>query len=204
MLIAVGSLSTTAVLALLLQGAVRERISLATAYVALGLLGVTLSLGPLNVLRERPNPVSFDRRRDFGIWSALFGLAHTAIGLTVHLRGRMWLYFLPAPESPGVLGLRTDPFGAANYAGLVAALLLLLLATISNDLSLRRLGTERWRTIQRWAYLLAGLTVVHGALYQLIEKQRLPLVGLFVALAATVTALQLAGRRRRRTPRAPS
>ena len=203
MLIAVGSLSTTAVLALLLQGAVRERISLATAYVALGLLGVTLSLGPLNVLRERPNPVSFDRRRDFGIWSALFGLAHTAIGLTVHLRGRMWLYFLPAPESPGVLGLRTDPFGAANYAGLVAALLLLLLATISNDLSLRRLGTERWRTIQRWAYLLAGLTVVHGALYQLIEKQRLPLVGLFVALAAAVTVLQLAGRRRRRTPRAP-
>ncbi len=204
LLIAVGSLVAATVLVLLLHGGVRERISLATAYVALGLLGVTLSLGPLNVLRERPNPVSFDLRRDFGIWSALFGLAHTAVGLTVHLTGRMWLYFLPAPESPSILGLRADPFGAANYAGLVAALLLLLLATISNDLSLRRLGTARWRGIQRWAYLLAALTVAHGALYQLIEKQRLPLVGLFVALAAAVTTLQLAGRRRRRLPRTPS
>ena len=40
------------------------RWSMATAYVGLALLGATLALGPLSVLRRRPNPVSTDLRRD--------------------------------------------------------------------------------------------------------------------------------------------
>lgn len=191
-----GGLAVALLLAWLLPGPLRERASLATAYVGLGLLALTLSLGPLNVLRGRPNPVSFDRRRDAGIWSAVFGAVHTAIGLTVHFTGRMHLYFLAPPEQRGLLGLRADPFGAANHAGLLAVALLLLLAVISNDRSLRRLGTARWRGVQRWAYLLAALTILHGALYQLLEKQRLPLVVLFVVVALVGLVLQLAGRRR--------
>ncbi len=196
LLIATGSIATAALLALLFPGPLRERISLATAYVALGLLAVTLSLGPLNVLSGRPNPVSFDLRRDFGIWSAVLGVAHTAIGLTVHFTGRMQLYFLAPPDAHSVLGLRADPFGAANHAGLVAALLLLALATISNDLSLRALGTTRWRSLQRWAYLLLVVTIAHGVLYQLLEKQRLVLVFSFIVVVFTVITIQLAGRHR--------
>ncbi len=191
-----GGVAIAALLVLLLPGSFRERCSLATAYVGLGLLVVTLSLGPLNVLRGRPNPVSFDRRRDTGIWAALFGVGHTALGLTMHFTGRMHLYFLAPPGQHGLFGLRTDAFGAANHVGLIATALLLLLALISNDRSLRRLGTTKWRGIQRWAYLLAALTILHGAIYQVLEKRRLLLVSLFVAMALALAAVQLAGRRR--------
>ena len=194
-LLATASLVATAVLASVLQRDLRERVSTASAYVALALLATTLSLGPLNVLRGRPNPVSFNLRRDFGIWSAIVGVAHAAIGLTVHLRGRMYLYFVPEPGHPGIAGLRADPFGLANDAGLVAALLLLLLAAISSDFALRTLGTRRWRTIQRSAYVILGLSIVHGAVYQGIEKQRLVLVLLLAVVSATVLVLQ--ARRRR-------
>ncbi|MEO5798622.1 MAG: ferric reductase-like transmembrane domain-containing protein [Gemmatimonadales bacterium] len=193
LVLAGGSGATVLGAAFLLPGPLNERLSLGSAYVALALLVVTLALGPLNVLRGRPNPVSFNLRRDFGIWSAVLGLGHTALGLTVHFGGRLRMYFLAPPDSRGFLGLRADPFGLANHTGLLAALLLLLLALISNDLSLRSLGTARWRWIQRWAYLILAFTLFHGAAYQLLEKQRAGLVLVFVLAAALVLALQWRG-----------
>ncbi|MEO5826828.1 MAG: ferric reductase-like transmembrane domain-containing protein [Gemmatimonadales bacterium] len=190
-----GSIIGASTLVVLLPGDIRERLSLASAYVALALLAVTLSLGPLNVLRGRSNPVSFHRRRDFGIWSAVFGLLHTGIGLTVHMQGKAWQYFLPADNSPSLFDLRADPFGAANYAGLVAVLLLVLLSAISNDRALRSLGVQRWRGIQRWSYPLLALTIVHGALYQIMERRGAVMVAIFAALVATVVGLQIARRR---------
>lgn len=193
--IGVGSLALVAFIARFLGGPWNARLSLASAYVALGLLAVTLSLGPLNVLRRRPNPVSFNLRRDFGIWSAIFGVGHTVAGLTVHFAGRIERYFLAQPGAPAFVGLRADPFGAANHTGLLAALVLSLLAFISNDISLRTLGTARWRSVQRWAYVILALTIVHGALYQLLEKRRTALVLVFVVIAAGIVVLQLLGRR---------
>ncbi|HEY6376696.1 MAG TPA: hypothetical protein VIX90_14335, partial [Edaphobacter sp.] len=72
---------------------VRHRASMATAYSSLVFLVATLALGPWNIIRHRSNPVSFDLRRDLGIWAGLLALLHTVVGLTVHLRGRMWMYF---------------------------------------------------------------------------------------------------------------
>src|SRR5713226_2215143 len=50
---------------------VRHRLSMATAYAGLIFLAASLWLGPWNVLRRRPNPVSFDLRRDVGIWTGI-------------------------------------------------------------------------------------------------------------------------------------
>jgi hypothetical protein len=47
---------------------VRHRLSMATAYAGLVFLAASLWLGPWNVLRRQPNPISFDLRRDVGIW----------------------------------------------------------------------------------------------------------------------------------------
>jgi len=55
---------------------VRHRMSLATAYAGLFLLAVSLWLGPWNVLRRRPNPTSFDLRRDVGIWTGILAIVH--------------------------------------------------------------------------------------------------------------------------------
>jgi len=92
--------------------------SIATAYVALGLFIITIAFGPYVALRGRRYPVSTDIRRDFGIWSALVAILHVIVGLQVHLRGKMWEYFVHPIK--GVLLPRIDPFGAANYTGLAA------------------------------------------------------------------------------------
>jgi sulfoxide reductase heme-binding subunit YedZ len=112
-----------------------SRASIGTAYPAMFLTAAALLLGPLNVLWRKPNPVSFDLRRDLGIWAGISALVHTAVGLNVHLRGRMWLYFVDTRHH-----LRQDAFGFGNYTGIVAALVFaLLLANAGNHFSVGRM-----------------------------------------------------------------
>jgi DMSO/TMAO reductase YedYZ heme-binding membrane subunit len=42
---------------------------------------------------------------------------------------------------------------------------------LSNDVSLRKLGPERWKSLQRWAYAGIVLTAAHAIAYQQIEKR---------------------------------
>ena len=169
---------------------IRHRMSMATAYAGLIFLAVSLWLGPWNVLRRRPNAISFDLRRDVGIWTGILAILHTAIGLIVHLRGRMWMYFFKEAHP---LRLQNTKFGFANFTGLAAALLFLMLLAISNDLSLRALKTNRWKSLQRWAYVAFVLTAAHGIAYQLIEKRSVPWVVVFAAVMVAVVAAQLLG-----------
>ncbi len=168
----------------------RHRFSMATAYAALIFLAACLGLGPWNVLRRRPNPVSFNLRRDVGIWAGSLALLHTGIGLTVHLRGRMWMYFLRRLHPPA---LQNTLFGFANYVGAAAAILFLVLLVVSNDVSLRSLGTRRWKSVQRWVYVAFALTVAHGIAFQFVEKRHIPWVVVFAVLIAAVLVMQGAG-----------
>jgi sulfoxide reductase heme-binding subunit YedZ len=168
-----------------------SHISIATAYPALFLTAAAVVLGPWNVLRGRSNPVSFDLRRDLGIWAAIMAIVHTGFGLNVHLRGRPWLYFADEYHH-----IRHDAFGFANDSGLIAALLFLLLLAISNDLSLRRLGTRKWKSLQRWTYAAVALTIAHAVAYQHVEK-RLPSFQVVLWSATIViAAFQFSGLRR--------
>jgi sulfoxide reductase heme-binding subunit YedZ len=182
----------TATTALIRSDHLTYRWSLATAYAALVLLAATLILGPLNLIRRRANPTSTDLRRDLGIWAFVVGLLHTVIGLQVHMKS-MWLYFFREISGPQAWSLRWDQFGAANYTGLAATLILVLLAALSNDFSLRWLGGRRWKNLQRWNYALFALVLAHGVLYQLIEKRSLPWPVIFAAIAFPTLVLQGAG-----------
>ena len=165
---------------------------MATAYVSLALLVATLATGPINLLRRQPNPVSTDLRRDLGIWAFVLGLAHTVVGLQVHMKS-MWFYFFREITGPEAWSLRWDQFGLANYTGLAATLLLVFLAALSNDFLLKRLGAPRWKNLQRWNYSLFSLVLVHGILYQLIEKRSMPWPVWFGALVLAAVILQVAG-----------
>ena len=168
-----------------------ERASFASAYVALIFLCTTLALGPLKILRERPNPTSSDLRRDVGIWTGGLGLLHTLVGLNVHFRGRPWVYFL-YPEGEGG-GPRADPFGLANFSGLAAALILTTLLAFSNDLSLRRLGAHRWKNLQRLNYFGFALVLLHAGMYQILES-RTPIWSVLLGGAIVLTvSVQAAG-----------
>lgn len=170
-----------------------SRISVGTAYSALFLTGLALILGPWNVLRRQFNPVSFDLRRDTGIWAGIGAVVHTGIGLNVHLRGKPWLYFVDEHHH-----LRVGMFGFGNYAGLVAALLFLMLLAISNDFSLRRLGAMKWKSFQRWTYVAVALTAGHAVAFQNVEKRTLPFRIVIYAVFAGILTLQLAGILRRK------
>lgn len=169
---------------------VRHRLSMATAYAGLIFLAVSLWIGPWNVLRRRPNPVSFDLRRDIDIWTGILAILHTIVGLTVHLRGRMWMYFF---KSLHPLKLQNTQFGFANFGGLGAALLFLMLLAISNDVSLRTLKTRRWKSLQRWTYAAFLLTAAHGMAYQMVEKRHVPWVLVFVGLIIATAVAQILG-----------
>ncbi len=175
-----------------------SKVSMSSAYVSLALIGLTLAVGPWRTIMKQKMPVSQDLRRDLGIWAGITGLLHTVVGINVHLRGRPWLYFIYEHPERHAFPLRHDQFGFANESGLIASLLLAMLLATSNDWSLRRLGTPGWKKLQRWSYGMFALVVLHGILFQLVEKQRLPLVLTFAMLAGSTIVIQSAGYLRRR------
>lgn len=174
-----------------------SRLSIGTAYSALFLTAAALLLGPINILWHRANPVSFDLRRDLGIWAGISALVHTAVGLNVHLRGKMWLYFVDTHHQ-----LRRDAFGFGNYTGVLAALVFALLLALSNDVSLRKLGLERWKSLQRWAYAGVLLTAFHAIAYQHVEKRVLPFEMALYITMGIVSIFQIAGIFKNRQTRA--
>lgn len=171
------------------------RLSMATGYVSVVLIAWAMLIGPWRLRRGRPAPTSTDLRRDVGIWGGIFGLAHVVTGLQVHFAGKFWKYFL-YPDGDHAIPLRHDLFGFANWTGLAAGLLLVLLLAISNDLSLRTLGTRRWKAWQRWTYWAAALTVAHALAYQIPTRNHAPWIVAFMILTVIVLVLQLDGRRR--------
>lgn len=176
------------------------QISMATGYGALFLLAASLMIGPWNVLRHRANPLSSYLRRDIGIWAGVLALVHMVAGLQVHMDGKFWLYFLAPPETHPIFPMRLDPFGATNYAGIVAAAIFAMLLGLSNNASLRALGAKRWKAMQRWNYGAAILVFVHGVIYQILEKRALGFVLAFMTLALVVVTSQCAAFMRARSP----
>jgi len=71
----------------------------------------------------------------------------------------MLLYFFREGESKRLVP-RSDSFDFANYTGLIAALIVVLLLALSNDASLRVLGKKRWKFLQRWNYAVMVLVVL--------------------------------------------
>jgi sulfoxide reductase heme-binding subunit YedZ len=200
--IALGSAVALAVLLTAARGhkGAAFRWSLATAYVSLTLLAATFVTGPVAVLQSRRHPVSSDLRRDFGIWAGIIAIAHFVIGWQVHMKHRYEYWLRSLPDSH-LLVPRLDLFGFANYTGLVAVLIVVVLLALSNDRSLRVLGAHRWKELQRWSYWLAVLVILHGAAYEIQEHRALGFVLAGVVVATFAGVLQLQGWKAQRRAR---
>lgn len=174
------------------RGSVFFQISLTTAYISLLLLALTLTIGAVNVLREKQNPISIDLRRDIGIWCGVFSFIHVIAGFNVHLKS--WLdYFI---DNHG--NLRADFFGFANYIGIAGIGVLLMLLATSNDISIRKLGRKSWKRVQYGNYLFALLIILHGIFYQVIEKRPLLFVFIFGTIIFLILTVQLIGFEKRK------
>ena len=176
------------------------RLSFATAYPALALMGLTLIIGPWRMLRKLSVQSSMDFRRDIGIWAGIFGVFHAVVGNFEHLRGRPWLYYIYDNwQEKHSQPFRYDLFGIANDTGLFAALILLALLATSNDAALRKLRTPGWKKLQRWNYFCFGLTAIHTVLYSVgIKSISVPWFMLAVAAILITLTFQIIGYRRRR------
>jgi len=158
-----GGISLTLSLLLVLyfpRGKPIEFLIIAWGYLSLLLICVALLIGPLHLLRVRRNPVNLDLRRDVGIWAAITGCVHILLVFRgTLLNSQLFMYFLRT-GCCGYVPL-LNVYGISNDLGLFAALLLLLLLTLSNTVSLRVLKGKRWKQLQRLTYLLVLFAVAH-------------------------------------------
>ena len=162
-----------------------------TGYIAIFILTVSLVLGPFNLILKRKNPVSTYLRRDIGISGGILAMVHSVTGLFVHLRGRPWLYFLK--ETGNSLTVRLDKFGFANYSGLFAALIIILLLAISNDFSLEKLKALRWKNLQRLTYVMFVLMIIHSILYRVNANNNHLIYYLYAPMFLIILGLQIFG-----------
>jgi sulfoxide reductase heme-binding subunit YedZ len=141
------------------------RFTTATGYIGLGLLGLTLLIGPANLLLRRRLPISSYLARDVGMWAAIVSVIHVIAGFFVHgppspLVQRILFYFFAPDGSP-----LTNLFGWANWTGLAATVIVVGLLAISSDVALRKLKARRWKNLQRLNYALFVLVIVHAIFY---------------------------------------
>lgn len=176
------------------QRASSEAVVTATGYIALGLIALTLLIGPANLLLGRRVPISNYLSRDVGTWAVIFSALHTVViarlaymsegsGLIASLS-----HFFVAPDG----SVLTNSFGLGNWAGLVALVIAVGLLAISSDVALRSLKAALWKRIQRLNYGLFALVVAHalfyGALLRLTSVSTL-LLGLSVIAVAVGQAV---------------
>jgi sulfoxide reductase heme-binding subunit YedZ len=177
-----------------------QQATVATGYLALGLLGLTLLVGPANLVLRRRNPVSSYLRRDVGTWTAIASVVHVILGFQVHGRGQILDYFV-APRR-----LWLNSFALGNWTGLAALVLVVVLLVLSTDGALRELKSRTWKDLQRLNYTLFALVIVHAFFYGALLRLTSPFTILGVLTVIAVVTGQATGiwlwRRRRSLPRA--
>ncbi len=173
-----------------------DQLSIATAYTCLLYMGAALAVGPLIVRRTGTAPLNIYLRRDIGIWSALTGLVHFFVGVDQSMSPAYLGRYVETTEGLVSPELGRQLFAWGSIAGLVVALLVLLLLGLSNDRMLRRLGAKRWKRLQRSAYWAFAFTIAHGLAFQILEYRHGTLIGVLLAVAAVVVYLQLSARAR--------
>jgi methionine sulfoxide reductase heme-binding subunit len=171
-----------------------QQFTVASGYLALALLAVTLLLGPVNLILRRRNPISTYLRRDVGIWTAVFSLVHVIAAALIHVShgstlSATVLHFFVAEDGP----LLTNSFGLGNWMGLAAVAIALALLATSSDIALRTLKAKRWKWIQRLNYAVFALVILHAFFYGAFLRMHSPFTRLLVLSVAVVCIGQTVG-----------
>jgi sulfoxide reductase heme-binding subunit YedZ len=168
-----------------------SQLTVATGYVATGLLGLTLLIGPANLLLRRRNPVSTSLARDTGTWAAIFSVVHVILGLQLHGGGQIsgFINYFVAPDGSVLL----NSFGLGNWTGLAALVIVVGLLAISTDRSLRELKAKRWKNLQRLNYALFVLVVMHAFFYGALLRVTSPFTLLLIITVTAVAVGQAVG-----------
>jgi DMSO/TMAO reductase YedYZ heme-binding membrane subunit/nitrite reductase/ring-hydroxylating ferredoxin subunit len=160
------------------------------------LLHVVLCIGPLARLDQRFLPLLYNRRH-MGVATFLVGLVHGIIAIGFyHGFGNVNPFVSLLTSNTNYGSLSAFPF---QILGVLALLILFLMAATSHDFWLKNLGAPAWKRLHMLAYAAYGLLVLHVAL-GILQSLRSPwLAGLVAAGVVVIASLHLiAGMRERR------
>ncbi len=119
--------------------------------IAIWTLGAVLSLTPLRVLFPRSAIVNAlnRHRRYIGVSACIYGLIHFSC------------HVLYQGDWEDLLQSFTKPF---TWFGLTGLSILVVLASTSNNWSVRKLGGKRWKLLHRLAYVAAIVLIYHQSI----------------------------------------
>jgi methionine sulfoxide reductase heme-binding subunit len=128
-----------------------ERLLHVSGELAIWSLGAVLSLTPLRVLFPRSPVVNAlnRHRRYVGVSSCIYGLIHFSC------------HVLYQGDWDDLLQSFTKPF---TWFGLTGLTILVVLASTSNNWSVRKLGGKRWKLLHRLAYVAAVVLIYHQSI----------------------------------------
>jgi len=162
---------------------------------ALVMLHVILAIGPLCRLSPRFLPLLYNRRH-FGVAMFTVALAHGLLSLIqFHSGGDTNSLVSLLSSNQRIESLANFPF---QQLGLLALLILFLMAATSHDFWLHTLSPRIWKTLHMGVYAAYGLIFAHVCLGTL-QSERSPILPAVLALGLTViTALHLLAARKER------
>ncbi len=168
--------------------------------VSLVLIAMAMMLGPLSRLWRSAARV-LPYRRELGIYAVVLAFIHATIILfgwvELDLMRLFGFEFHPGLQRYVMVN---HGFALANVLGLLGLIYGLVLGLTSNDLSLRLMGNNIWKYVQRGTYVLWWLSVAHTAYFLFIHfldfHRQTPEPNWaqwpFVALVVLVLGLQIA------------
>ena len=165
------------------------------------LLHVVLCIGPLARFDRRFLPVLYNRRH-LGVATFLVGLSHGVLATGYyHAFGRLNPLVSLLSTNTHYESLKAFPF---EILGVMALLILLLMAATSHDFWQKNLSPSVWKALHMLVYPAYGLLVLHVT-YGALQAEDNAVYGILVGGGfATVVCLHLAaGWRERRCDRQP-
>ena len=167
---------------------------------ALLLLHIVLCIGPLCRLNARFLPLLYNRRH-LGVTTFVLGLAHGGFAIfQFHALGNVNPLVSMLVSNTRYASLANFPF---QPLGLVALLILFLMAATSHDFWLNNLTAPVWKRLHMLVYLAYGLLIAHVTLGVLQSETNPVLAVTLGAGMMTVLALHLMAAHRERSADEP-
>lgn len=181
------------------ERAITPNIHNARAYgsAAFLMLTVILCIGPLARLDTRFLPLLYNRRH-FGVLTCIVALVHAGFILD-------WYYaFSPTPKLEALLSANTSYDRVLGFPfetlGLIALLVLIVMAVTSHDFWLKLLTPRLWKRLHMGFYLAYAAVIGHVVLGALQDQDNAVFAVVTVVSGGTVAALHLLAARAERGP----
>ena len=130
----------------------------ATGSLALIMLHVILSIGPLSRLNKRFLPLLYNRRH-LGVSMFVVAAVHGIFSiLQFHSLGNVNPLVSVFASNPDYGSLQDFPFQTLGFLGLT---IFFLMAATSHDFWLANLGPRFWKTLHMMVYIAYGLIIMH-------------------------------------------